>query len=284
LLQFREEKGIINLAEQKTSQLQELDRLQGEYIAASTEFSEAKAKLEELRTKISAQKTVLSVSPIFANNPEIKELATSLNNAEIELAGALEKFTEEDKSVKTLRVKISEIRNRMGKALKAIMQSDSAVLASIHPDMPKEYSKLTSDVAALAAKQDAIKNAIQDLEAEAFSLSKMETELDRLNRHKETNENLYAHLLDKYTQLEVQKAFQMSGYDVKIIDKASLSENARPDRPKWSLIIPLGFIGSLLLGFVMVFVMEYWDESFKLPQDVERKLDLDVLCTVPNMP
>jgi succinoglycan biosynthesis transport protein ExoP len=234
--------------------------------------------------RISAQKGLLSESPIFANNSEINELATSLNKAEIELAGVLEKFTEEDKSVRTLRVKISEIRDRIGKALKAIIQSDSAVLASIHPDMPKEYSKLTSDVAALAAKQEAIESTIHALEAEAFSLSKMETELDRLNRHRQTNENLYANLLDKYTQLEVQKAFQMSGYDVKIIDKAFLSEDARPDSPKWSLVVPFGFIGSLLLGLVMVFVMEYWDESFKLPQDVEQKLDLDVLCTVPNMP
>lgn len=283
VLQFRETNGIISLAEQKTSRLRELDRLETERIAAKTEFSEAKAKLKELRTAILAQQKLVSASPMFADHPEMDELVANLNKAEVELVGVLEKFTEENEIVRTLRRKIAEIRDKIGRALEGVMQSDSAILASIHPDMPKEYSKLTSDIAALAAKQETVEGAIQVLEEETFFLSKMEVELERLNRHRQTNENLYTNLLDKYSQLEVQKAFQMSGYDVQIIDKAFLSDGARPDRPKWSLVIPFGFIGSLLLSFVMVFVVEYWDESFKRPQDVEQKLGLDVLCTVPNM-
>lgn len=283
LLQFREKNGIISLEEQKASRLQELDRLEAESISTRTAFSEVKAQLEELRMQIPPQKKVLSESPAGSNDGEMKELVSSLNKAEIELAGMLEKFTEENKSVTNLRAKISEIKDRIEKRLEAIMQSENAILASIHPSLPKEYSKLTSDFAALKAKQEALDSAIDALEAEAFSLSKKETELERLNRHRETTQRLYTNLLDKYTQLEVQKAFHMSGYDVKIIDKAFLAEDARPDRPKWSLVIPLGFIGSLLLSFVVVFFIEYWDESFKSPRDVEQRLDVDVLCTVPDM-
>ena len=75
----------------------------------------------------------------------------------------------------------------------------------------------------------------------------------------------------------------MSAYDIKIIDKASLPPGVSPDRPQWTLIIAVGFIGSILLSLGIVFTLEYWDESLRTPQEVEEKLDLDVLCTVPNI-
>lgn len=283
IVRFREKNGIVSLEEQKKVKLDELHAVEAQHIAVKVESAEEKAKLEELRGRISAQKKLLSESPIFANDPVIKELVMSLNRGEIQLAGELEKFTESNRSVISLRAKTSENRDRIEKEIRAILRSDAAVLASIHPDLPKEYAQLTANVAALVAKQNSLEKEMDALKAEAFSLSVLETELEKLNRHRETKEKLYMNLLDKFTQLEVQKAFQMSGYDLKIIDKASIPEDARPDQPNWSLVIPLGFIGSLLLSLGMVFFIEYWDESFKSAHDVEQKLDLDVLCTVPNM-
>ncbi len=75
----------------------------------------------------------------------------------------------------------------------------------------------------------------------------------------------------------------MSGYDLKIIDKAFIPEDASPDWPKWILVIPLGFMGSMLLSFGTVFFIEYWDESFKSPKEIEDRLGLPVLCTITDI-
>ncbi len=283
IVRFREKNGIVSLEEQKKAKLDELHAVEAQHIAVKVESAEEKAKLEELRGRISAQKKLLSESPIFANDSVIKELVRSLNRGEIQLAGELEEFTESNRSVISLRAKISENRDRIEKEIRAIRRSDTAVLASIHPDLPKEYAQMTANVAALVARKNSLEKEMDALKAEAFSLSVLETELERLNRHRETEERLYMNLLDKFSQLEVQKAFQMSGYDLKIIDKANVPEGARPDRPNWPFLIPLGFAGSFLLSCGIVFFIEYWDESFKSPRDVEQKLELDVLCTVPDV-
>ena len=75
----------------------------------------------------------------------------------------------------------------------------------------------------------------------------------------------------------------MSGYDLKIIDKGFVPEDENPDWPKWILVISLGFMGSLLLSFGAIFFIEYWDESFKSPYEIEDCLALPVLCTMPDV-
>jgi uncharacterized protein involved in exopolysaccharide biosynthesis len=283
LLRFRKNNNIVSLEEQKKAKLDELHDVENQLLNTRTAFSEAQAKLEELRRKISVQKTLLTDSPIFANNPVIRELMSELNRAEIELAGELEKFTESSERVRTLKAQTSEARASIDKELMAITQSDTSILASVHPDLSKEYARLTTDVPALAARIDTLKKEIDALRAEAFSLSVLETELQVLERRRDTNEELYKKLLDKYSEFRVQQASQMSGYDLKIIDKALVPEDIGPDSPKWILVIPSAFIGSLLLSLVAVFFLEYWNEAFNSPGDLEDKTGLPVLCTVPDM-
>jgi len=283
LLEFKKSNDIIGLEEQKKAKLDEIFVLESQYINVKVDFSEGKGKMDEIRKTISAQKQLLLEAPIFANNPVMKELLNALHGDEIELAGTLERFTESSENVKTLRAQALETKGKIEKELKAVVLNDSAILQSIHPDLAKEYAELTANVAALAAKQDVLEKEMDALRAEVFSLSLMEAELERLTRRRETNEKLYTNLSDKFSQLEVQKAFQLSGYDLKIIDKASIPEDARPDWPNWLLLIPLGFMGGLLISIVAVFFVDYWDESFKSANEIEDRLGLSVLCTVPDI-
>jgi len=39
----------------------------------------------------------------------------------------------------------------------------------------------------------------------------------------------------------------------------------------------------LILGIVLAFVMEYFDNSIRTPEDVERHLGLPVLTVIPNL-
>ena len=283
LLEFRKRNKIISMEEEKDAKLLELQKVEGELIDAKTAYSEAQAKMDDMNKKIATQRRLLLESPMLANNAVMKELVTSLNRAEVELAAELEKYTESSESVKTLQAKASENKAKIEKELKGILQNDSAILQSVHPDLPNEYAHLTANVAALKARKDALQEEKESLKAEAFFLAEMEAELERLERHKQTNESLFTNLLDKYSQLGVQQVSQMSGYDLKIIDKAFVPEDAHPDQPKWVLVIPLGMMASLFLGIGAVFFIDYWDETFKYPAEVEDRLDLPVLCTVPDM-
>jgi len=283
LFRFLKKEKIISLEEQKKAKLDELFKVEDQYIDVKVRLSEARAKLEEMREEISRQKQILSHSTTVANNPVVTALKNSLNDIEIQLAGDSEKFTESSKSMKSLKAQLEKNRAKIEEELRMIMQSNNATLYSIHSDLPNQYIQLVTDAAALEAKKNTLEKEIAVIKTEASSLSVKEIELERLNRNIVTNEKIYTSLLDKLSELEVQKLSQMSGYDLKIIDKAFIPEDANPDWPKWILVIPLGFMGSIFLSFVTVFFIEYWDESVKSPREIEERIGLSVLCTVPNM-
>ena len=283
LIQFRKHNGIISLKEQKEAKLEEIKRVDHSLIDVRSAYSEAQARLAEMNRKVAAQRLLLSESPMLINNSLVRDLLSYLNQAEIELAAELERYTETSESVKALRAKSLESGSRIEKELQAILRNDSAILQSIHPDLPSEYARLVSDVAAQEARRDALQTEMDVLKADAFGLSEIEAELETLNRRRQANEDLYKTLLAKLSELGVQQSSHMSGYDLKIIDKAFIPENSEPDQPKWLFALPLGMLASFLLGVGVAFSIEYWDESFKSAGEVEEQLGVRVLCTVPDL-
>ena len=127
LLKFRKENEIISLREEKKAKLDELHMVEGQYINVKTQLSAAQAKLKEFRIEIFGQKQLLSDSPIFVNNPVMRELIISLENAEIQLAGDLEKYGESSKTIRSLNARALESQSKIKKQLKDIMKSNSAI-------------------------------------------------------------------------------------------------------------------------------------------------------------
>ena len=283
LFVFRKKHGVINFTDQKIERVRDLASAEDTARILEVQIGENEAKLQEMRRTIEGQKKLLKNAPVFSNNPAVKELVSAWNSKEINLAGALEQFTESSEDVKTLRAQAAESKDRIEKELTALLNSETAILQSIHPDLAEEYTRLVVDNQGLRARQAILESQISGLRDEAFELAELEMELKNLNTRRAAKTTIYENLLGKFSQLEVQQVFEMLGYDLKIVDKAYISPDARPDRPDWSLLLPLGVVGSILISFGLVFFIEYWDESFKSPQDVEQKLELDVLCTVPDM-
>lgn len=281
LLEFKKRESIISLAEQKEAKLSEIHTLENQYINIEIELSEVKAKLKQFQKEISNQKQILLNSTAIYNSPVITGLKNSLNNIEIQLASDLKKFAESSNDIISLKAQTEETKNKLEKELKMITQNDISILHSIHSNLPYDYLQFTADVEALKAKKETLKKEIDSLKVEAFSLSLKEPELEKYYRAIELNKKLYEELSDKYAKLEVQKIYQMSGYDLKIIDEAYIPEDAKPDWPKWILIIPLGLMGSILFSGGTLFFIEYWDDSFKSPEEIEDWLRLPVLCLIP---
>ena len=66
-----------------------------------------------------------------------------------------------------------------------------------------------------------------------------------------------------------------------VVDKAF--EPINPIKPRKSLILVLGVIGGLGLGFAFAFFFNYMDDSVKSQDDVETHLRLNFLGYIPNI-
>ncbi len=70
----------------------------------------------------------------------------------------------------------------------------------------------------------------------------------------------------------------MGPASVKIIEQA---RTAKPVATPGAFILVVSFVMSLFFGVMLVFIIDYLDQSFKSPQDVERFLDIPVLGSIP---
>lgn len=69
--------------------------------------------------------------------------------------------------------------------------------------------------------------------------------------------------------------------NVQVIDEAKVPE--RPVKPRKLLNIVISGILGVMIGFGVVFLQEYLDNTIKTPEDVEKYLGLPVLGTIPSI-
>lgn len=101
----------------------------------------------------------------------------------------------------------------------------------------------------------------------------------------------YAHLQEQDTIL----TDQVDRIDSRLVDLRILLQGSnpleimkpaytplRPSMPRWQIMIPLGVLLGLIVGFGLSFMLEFVDTSIKGPSDVARRIDLPMLGMVPH--
>ncbi len=67
--------------------------------------------------------------------------------------------------------------------------------------------------------------------------------------------------------------------NVQIIDRAVMPNS--PVKPNKMMNMAIAAVLGLMLGFGIIFVIEYFDDTLKTPEDVEKYLELPVIGTIP---
>ena len=79
--------------------------------------------------------------------------------------------------------------------------------------------------------------------------------------------------------IKIELSGQFSGNNIRVIDPAVTPD--KPVRPRKLINLAIGLLGGGLLGLMLVFVLEFLDQSVKSSEDLEEKLGLPFLGVVP---
>jgi len=102
--------------------------------------------------------------------------------------------------------------------------------------------------------------------------------LARLQRQLEVDKNTYILITEKLEETKISEAGQQE--NVRIIDYAI--EPLYPIKPKKKLNLLLGALLGLGLGIGLAFVIEYFDNSIKNPEEIER-MGFPILSIIPEI-
>ena len=92
-------------------------------------------------------------------------------------------------------------------------------------------------------------------------------------------EEIYLLLRNRKEEINIQQAMQNS--DIFVIDSPYLPEN--PIKPNLQLNLAISVVLSLMLAVFIIFLLEFFDNTIKNENDLEKISDLPVLGIIPDL-
>jgi capsular exopolysaccharide synthesis family protein len=204
-------------------------------------------------------KPLLSTSEVQAN-ATVSSLLNARATAEAELQLERARHLEDYPTVKAKQAEIAALNRQLQQAASNVRDSVRA-----------EYQ-------AAAAAEGRLVTQVNQLKGETLSEQDRTVRYSLLAREADTNRQLYDGLLQRYKELNASAGIALS--NISIIDAAEVPEGPSSPNLFKNLLVAI-LIGMGLAGLT-VFFKDQFDDSIRVPEDVEAKLGLPLLGVVPK--
>ena len=254
VVQYAEKQGIINLDDKKSLASTDLE-------AINTKLTEAhnnRVKLEVLwgqakQTQGFGFQQILDSKAIQENRKLRTQLAAE--------------YQQKLGLYKPAYPLMIQLRNQ----IKELDRDAETEVAAIKSSIEAQYIGAKNEEEDLASQLEKSKAEVVDQRGRSIQYNILQREVD-------TNRTLYDGLLQRYKEIGVSGAVGTN--NISIVDKAALP--IIPRSPKLSLNLALALAAGLLIGILAALGLDYLDDSFKSPEDVEREVGLTVIGVVPK--
>ena len=261
-----------------------LQRLQMNLEQLNANLRDAENRRIELLKEVNAASAALPSQPI--QEIETSSLEDDLASKKNELASLESRYTQNHPDVISLRETIAALRKEIA-ASKAQSESSADEVtgdtteASIDQTLRHQLQEINIDIANYKANIEDTNAQIKLYQRKVEDTPKREQELLSLNRDYDNLRELYNSLLNRKLEAELAVSMEkkQKGEQFKIIDTAKIP--TIPVEPEMRKIALMTLLLGLGLGCGLAYLMEMMDTSYRIPDDVEKGIQLPILATLP---
>jgi capsular exopolysaccharide synthesis family protein len=141
-------------------------------------------------------------------------------------------------------------------------------------------NSLKNEYQIAVAKEESLKKALALQKQETLALNKKAVQFGVLKRQAESSRQLYELLVKRFKETSLTE--EMKTGNIRVIDRAEVP--GYPVRPRKQRNILLAMVVGLFFGIGMAFLLEYLDNTIKLPEEVTDFLRVPYLGPVPAFP
>lgn len=233
----------------------DLSSLNTALAAAKAERIAAQARYDQARNSSGTSSQTLA-------DPAVTQLRNSRAALMVEYSKMATQFKPDYPQMQALKRQIDEITHQMS-------QQNSGVVSSLRGD----YQAAVQREAALQSQVNGLKEGVLDLRRRSIQYNIFQRDAD-------TNRVLYDGLLQRYKEVGI--AGGVGTNNVSVVDTALAPGG--PYTPRTTMNLLLGLIAGTLVGAALAFLLEQLDESILAPHDLEKKLGVPLLGSVPKVP
>ncbi|MDX8396303.1 MAG: polysaccharide biosynthesis tyrosine autokinase [Mariprofundaceae bacterium] len=185
----------------------------------------------------------------------------------------LQQFIEKEKLVDVggvaglTQIELTDLTNRMVES-RVKLADLNRTYGQKHPMVISAQSELSRARSALAAKKKEIR-----------SIGRKQVKLETLKQDVKSANTLYEKFFNRMN--ETREAATRTRANARIIESGSV--NPIPVRPHKGKLIMAAFLGSLLLGAMLVLMLDMLDASIRSVEHVEKRLGLSMLGLLPRI-
>jgi capsular exopolysaccharide synthesis family protein len=264
LQEYMERKNLINVEGVKSVAAKQIEETASNLVKARQAFAQADSMYRQVRALRGKSSEAFESIPAVLNNPLVQSLKQAELDAERKVSELSERYGQRHPKMSAARSDLEKAKANTARQIQRVVEG-----------ITKEYEVALANVKALERVLEENKLKIKDLNRKEYQLKVLERDV-AVNRH------LYDMFLTRFKETDASQNVQSLQSTIgRLVDRALVSSS--PYKPKKKLIVGI----SLLLGFIfstmLAFTLEYLDNTIKDGEDVEQKLGLPMLGSLPKL-
>lgn len=164
-------------------------------------------------------------------------------------------------------------------AAKALQSQIDQLDRSIAREEGRVSGSLQADYRESLNREQALQAKVEGLKASYLDLRRRSIQYNIYQQEVDTNRSLYDGLLQRFKEIGVAGGVGVN--NITVVDPADVPQ--RPSSPRLLINLAVALLVGLIIGAVAAFALEQIDEAIADPGEVERRLGLPLLGSVPKV-
>lgn len=266
LMDLKKGSGIVSFSEQSKALLKKMETYDNSLTNVQKEIIRIRSKVDKIQNLRKSRPSLLIPLPEMVQDPQLADLENKLVNLTFAMKTVLQRYTSESRQAQTAREQIGQLKMQIRNQVDTLQE--------------RELAKLRE----LQAEEQAIGQTLKGLKEELAQFPTTEMGLSNLEREIDTKQGIMSILMKKYQDSLLAASADTRLENAKILSLAAVP--LKPYYPKPALNLALGLVLALVVSISTAFFLEYWDDSLKYPEDVDRYFEeekLKVLASIPEL-
>ncbi len=259
------EREVIEYGQAKDLNTENLVQRKLEFV--SQEVSNRENELITAQSKVDRLKEAsLDKFPTDLMTANISNLEGKLLQAEQELTALLTKFDDNWPEVKHKREEIRFVKEQLDREKRQILAEALEQAQAECRAVERRYEKLAKS----RGEQEAL----------AERLTEASVQSNILKREAETNQQMYNGLMERLKQTSVTAGLEFG--NIHVVEAGKPNYSVYSPKVWWNL--SLGVLFGMALGVCLAFVLDFWDRSISSIHQLEERMAIPALGSVPIVP
>jgi succinoglycan biosynthesis transport protein ExoP len=274
--------GTDSLGPQKALLMESLSRMENELGNAEVELQEQQQQLISLRSRLAEEPERIPTASRNNITAASEEIEVALSELRLRRDELLQDFREDSRYVRDIDQQILLAEERLDRANSAASGVNRTESNPAYTQLKSELMRVETDLEGTRARVDTLRNQVRVNRQELAALNASAFEFDALRRNALAAEEDYLLYRKKFEEARISSAMDQE----KIINVTVAQPALMPLRPvrrgivrKFMLALFVGVFGGFAIAFA---IDQYVDRSFTTAEDIERRLGIPHLASIPD--